>query len=86
MSQISCECEDCKRSRTFKKHLSTIDNIDAKEFFENIFGYLYEIEEEIDCQNIYLKNLRTLYPRIHKEITTLEILVKDNAEYPEKQI
>jgi hypothetical protein len=86
MTSNSCECGNCARSKEFRKHIETVVDRDTKIFFENLFGYLYEIEEDIECQNIYLKNLKTLYPRIYKEITTLEILHRDNAEYPEEQL
>lgn len=81
-----CQCAVCNRSREFKKHLETVTDPDAKLFFDNLFNYLYEVEEEVDCQNIYLKNLRTLYPRVSKEITTLETLHRDDADFPEKQL
>lgn len=81
-----CQCAVCKRSRKFRKYLETVTDTDAKLFFDNLFNYLYEVEEEVECQNIYLKNLKTLYPRISKEITTLEILRSGQAEYPEKQL
>jgi len=81
-----CQCDICNRSRAFAKHLKTITDPDAKSFFNNLFGILYDIEEEVEIQKIYLKNLKTLYPKIYREITTLETLHRDDAEFPEKQL
>lgn len=81
-----CECLVCQRSRIFKQHLDTVTNLEAKQWFEDFFNYVYEVEEDLECQKIYEKNLKALYPRIWKEVTTLQKLTKDEAEFPEKQI
>jgi hypothetical protein len=81
-----CDCAICNRSRKFKKHLETVTDKDAKNFFEDIFNYLYEVEEERDCFKIYSENLHNLYPRIWKEVTTIQKLHRDDAEFPEKQL
>lgn len=81
-----CSCDICKRSRIFKKHLKQIKDPEAIEWFENFFGYVYELEEDLCAYEIYQKNLKTLYPRIWKEVTTIQSLSKDEAEFPEKQL
>ena len=82
----SCQCGICQRSREFRKHLEAVTNLDAKAFFNDLFNYIYEVEEDLECHKIYSKNLKTLYPRIWKECTTIQPLSKDEAEFPEKQI
>ena len=81
-----CSCKLCERSKVFKKHLDTIDNKEAKEWFEDFMGYVYELEEDFDCYRIYNENLKTLYPKIWKETRTVETLSKDNAQFPKRQI
>lgn len=83
---IPCDCELCQRSREFKKYSEMIENQDAKKWFINLYSYLHEIEEDLECYKIYAKNLRTLYPRISNEVSTIKHLTKDEAEFPEKQI
>lgn len=81
-----CECWVCNRSRAFSKHLEKVEDKEAKNFFQDLFEGLYETEEELDCHKIYSENLHTLYPRIWKEVTTLQKLKRDDAEFPEKQL
>jgi hypothetical protein len=66
-----CECKICQRSREFRKHLKTIENVEAKNFFRETFEYLYEIEEELSFHEIYLNNVKTKYPDIYKKIKKL---------------
>ena len=82
----SCICELCVRGREYKKYIELIENHEAKKWFINLYNYLYEIEEDLECHKIYASNLRTLYPRISKEISTIKHLTKDEAEFPEKQL
>ncbi len=57
-----------------------------KEWFERIQDTLCGLEESIACYKIYQENLKALYPKIYKEVTTLRKLEKDEACFPEKQI
>ena len=81
-----CECELCLRSREFKKYLNNITDPETKQWFERIQDTLFGLEESIECYKIYQENLKALYPKIYKEVTTLRKLEKDEACFPEKQI
>lgn len=82
----NCTCELCNRSREYKKYIELVENLEAKKWFTELYNYLYELEEDLACHKIYAENLRTLYPRISKEVSTIKTLTKDEAEFPEKQL
>ncbi len=81
-----CECTICLRSREYKKYLNNITDQETKQWFERIQDTLCGLEESIACYKIYQENLKVLYPKIYKEVTTLRKLEKDEACFPEKQI
>ena len=86
MKKKSCECKICLRYKEFKKHMDTIDNEDAKKFFENLFGYLYELEDELEICNIYQRNLRQTYPKIYREMLTIEKIKPGMELFPQINI
>ncbi len=81
-----CDCKHCIRSKEFKKNIELVENIDAQKWFKELFQYLYELEEDLECHKIYALNLKTLYPKISKEVSTIKKLTRDEAEFPEKQL
>ena len=81
-----CDCWICIRSRDFKIHIATVENEDAKKFFEAMYSHLFSVEEESDCLKLYQENLKNIYPRIFKEVRTLDRLVPGNELFPEINI
>lgn len=86
LGKHKCDCEFCTRNRTFTKHLNNITDESTKEWFSDFYNYVCELEENLVCYKIYNRNVKTLYPRIWKETTTVQKLEKNDAEFPEKQI
>ncbi len=82
----NCECEVCIRHRAFEYNLTLIENQNVKEYLEGLYDYFMNVEEDADCNKVYLKNLQRLYPKIYKEVCTLQPLKIDEAGFPEKQI
>lgn len=82
----NCECEFCVRTRAFEHQLTMIDNPDIRKWFESFYEYVMGIEEDLSCEQVYMQNLKKLYPRIWKEVRTIKPLEKDDAQFPEKQI
>lgn len=74
-----CDCEICERSREFKKHLATIEDAAAKEWFDDMFNQLMEVENDACYFNIVRNNLRHLYPEIYKEVVTAQDLTTDGS-------
>lgn len=65
-----CDCRVCTRYREFNKKLQQTPE-DLREYFNNIFKELNCVEEDLECANIYLHNLRGKYPEIYKEVHTI---------------
>lgn len=87
MEQIEqCNCTICVRTRNYKKLLEKISDPSIAEWFNDFYSYVCELEEEIECYKIYQKNLRNLYPKIWNETTTIKLLERKDAEFPEKQL
>lgn len=82
----NCECEVCVHHREFKLMLETINNPIAKAWFEDFYGAYYEKDVELSCFKLYNDNLKRMYPKIWKEVTTMEYLDRDDAQFPEKQM
>jgi len=86
MKKEKCDCKICVRHREFKKHIATIEDKEAKMFFENLFGYIYDVEEESEFLELYQRNLKMMYPQIYKEMHTVTPLTKGEEQFPEKNI
>lgn len=78
-----CPCPICVRSRAFTKHLNSIESEEARKYFENLYEHIHCVEEDLEIQKIYLSNLKTLYPKVYKEISTLRKLKPEESNYPE---
>lgn len=48
-----------------------------------LFDHIYDIEEELNVFNIYMDNLKRLYPEVYNEIKTLNKLEKSDAKFVE---
>lgn len=81
-----CECPICLRQKEFVKIREFLGEGELLDTFNLLIDHLYSVEEDLDCSKIYLQNLKNLYPKIAKEVITLEQLDQLNAKYPEKQI
>lgn len=81
-----CECHICVRSREFKKHIATIEDVEAKKFMENIFSQLWDVEEDLEMTNIYQRNLRETYPTIYREMRTIARIEPGTEKHPEINI
>lgn len=81
-----CECEVCVQHRQFKAMLETVNDPIAKAFFEDFYSAFCELGEELSCYKLYNDNLKRVYPKIWKEITTMKYLDRDDASFPEKQL
>jgi len=86
MKKETCNCRLCERSRAFKKHLATVNDQEAKKFFEHLYGEMWDVEEENECLKSYQDNLKRIYPKIYREMHTLEKLEKGNEQFPEINI
>lgn len=82
----TCECEFCVRTRAFELHLQLIEDPNIRDWFKSFFEYTMEIEEDLACYKVYLRNLKTLYPKIWKEVHTIKHLERNDAQFPEKQL
>ncbi len=82
----NCTCDVCMRYREYKLFLERIPDQATRSYFEEFYSFHAEIDETLSCYRHYNDNLRRMYPRIWKEVTTLTYLDKDDAEFPEKQL
>jgi hypothetical protein len=48
MEKPSCECSICQRSLLFKQTLERITETKDKQFFEDLFSHLYNVEMDRD--------------------------------------
>lgn len=67
---ILCDCKSCTRHREFDTKLEQIPE-GLREYFNSVFEELGCVEEDLECANIYLSNLRSKYPEIYKEVHTI---------------
>jgi len=81
-----CNCKICVRTRKFKDVLKRIVNDEDKIFLEALFDSLNYLEDEMDYLKMYLENLRTLYPKVYREIHTVEKLKNGDENFPELNV
>jgi len=81
-----CNCKICVRTRKFKAVLKRVTNDEDKKFLETLFDSLNDLEDEMDYLEIYLENLRTLYPKVYREIHTVEKLKNGDENFPELNV
>jgi hypothetical protein len=81
-----CQCDVCLKCGEFEKHIKNVNDKETAQWFCNLFEHLNNVENDLDAHKIYDKNLRTLYPKIWKEVTTIRPLSKDDAQFPEIQL
>lgn len=81
--ESKCPCPLCTRNRVYHTHLNSIESEEARKFFTSLYDRLNFIEEELDVTNIYLKNLKNLYPKVHKEVCTIRELSPEDSNFPE---
>jgi len=88
MEQIDhhCECSVCIRVREFREYIEHVNGLEAKVWFDNLFCHLNDVENDLDAYKMYEKNLKTLYPKIWREVTTVKPLDVNDAEFPEIQL
>lgn len=82
----TCNCPLCIRTRNYREQLEKIPDPEVAEWFKDFYSYVCGVEEDLECYKIYNKNLKTLYPKIWNETTTIQPLEKDDAKYPERQL
>jgi hypothetical protein len=73
-----CQCNLCVRGRDFKQLISGIEERTRTEL-ESFYELLYETEAELECQKIYMQNLKELNPEMYKKCNTIQTLkIEDN--------
>ncbi len=82
----SCDCRLCVRNKAYKKHMATIDNEEAKIFFNSMYNELGDVEEELEFTNCYQRNLRETYPAIYREMRTIARIEPGTEKFPEINI
>lgn len=81
-----CNCEYCLRNEQYSKKIKSISDYETRVWFEEMYDKLNAVEEDLSAYKIYISNLKNLYPKIWKEVTTVKILSKDEAKFPEIQL
>lgn len=66
-----CQCEVCKRSREFKKHLESVSTEEARNFFSSLLDRLLQTEE--DLQYAEAITIPRLYERVKRKDEALKI-------------
>lgn len=82
----TCDCKLCTRSRDFKKYIASISNEETKKFMEELYGALWEAEEEAEELRIYQRNLNETYPSIYIECRTIGRIAPGTENHPEINI
>jgi len=86
MKKEQCDCRICIRNREFKKHIENVEDKESKKFFEDLFGHIYDIEEETEMLELYQSNLKKMYPAIYREMHTVTPLKNGEEKFPEINI
>jgi hypothetical protein len=43
-----CDCKLCQRTHKFRELIERVEDDEAKQFFEEIFDYMFQIESDLD--------------------------------------
>ena len=81
-----CDCKICVRYRAFKIHIETVGDIEAKKFFNQLLSHVHNIEEDLELEVIYQRNLKNTYPGIYREMHTITPIHQGSEKHPEINI
>ena len=63
-----CNCNICKHSRLYEKHIENIQEVEAKNFFKELFSSYWNISEENEINKYIIDKLKTKDYELYKTL------------------